>query len=182
MTGRGSSIESIGGNPSGFSELEDLYYFQRKLYRALKYPLSRIESTNEKQSSSVLFTQSGGDIARDETKWGRFLKKSQDKFCDVFLDLFLTHLDFIGLSTEYSITKAKLNITLRPPNNYIQQMQQNEINQLWDNYSKTDHPEISKYWRMKKYLNMTDNEIRENAEGLKKDIELGLTPSDDSNY
>lgn len=180
--GRGSSIESIGGNPSGFSELEDLYYFQRKLYRALKYPLSRIESINEKQSSNVLFSQGSGDIARDETKWGRFLKKSQDKFCDAFLDLFLTHLDFVGLSTEYNITKAKLNITLRPPNNYIQQMQQNEINQMWDNYSKTDHPEISKYWRMKKYLNMTDDEIRENAEGLKKDVELGLTPSDDSGY
>jgi len=35
---------------------------------------------------------------------------------------------------------------------------------------------------MKKYLGMTDEEIRENAESLKKDIELGLTPSQDSNY
>jgi len=43
--------------------------------------------------------------------------------------MFLIHLDFIGLATEYGITKAKLSITMCPPNNYIQQMHQNEINQ-----------------------------------------------------
>jgi len=130
----------------------------------------------------VLFQQSSGDIARDETKWGRFLKKTQDKFCDVLLDMFILHLDFIGLAAEYGITKAKLNLTMQPPNNYIQQMQQYELNQRWENYDKTNHEEFSKYWRMKKFLNMTDDEIRENAEGLKKDIELGLTPSDNSGY
>ena len=130
----------------------------------------------------MLFQQSSGDIARDETKWGRFLKKTQDKFCDVLLDMFILHLDFIGLAAEYGITKAKLNLTMQPPNNYIQQMQQYELNQRWENYDKTNHEEFSKYWRMKKFLNMTDDEIRENAEGLKKDIELGLTPSDDSGY
>lgn len=145
----------------------------------MKYPLSRVESANEKQHANILFSSSSGDIARDETKWGRFLKKTQDKFCESFLDLFLLHLDFIGLSTEYEITKAKLNITMQPPNNYIQQMQQNEIDQKWANYDKSDHEEFSKYWRMKKFLGMTDEEIRENAEGLKRDRELGLTPSDD---
>lgn len=130
----------------------------------------------------MLFQQSSGDIARDETKWGRFLKKTQDKFCDVLLDMFILHLDFIGLAAEYGITKAKLNLTMQPPNNYIQQMQQYELNQRWENYDKTNHEEFSKYWRMKKFLNMTDDEIRENAEGLKKDIELGLTPSDNSGY
>lgn len=96
--------------------------------------------------------------------------------------MFILHLDFIGLAAEYGITKAKLNLTMQPPNNYIQQMQQYELNQRWENYDKTNHEEFSKYWRMKKFLNMTDDEIRENAEGLKKDIELGLTPSDDSGY
>jgi hypothetical protein len=35
-------------------------------------------------------------------------------------------------------------------------------------------PEFSKYYLMKTYLRMTDEEIQENVEGLKKDIELGF--------
>jgi len=154
--GRGSNIESIGGNPSGFSELDDLYYFQRKMYRALKYPMSRIDSIQEKQNKDVIFSGSGGEITRDETKWGRFLKKHQDKFASAFLDIFLLHLDFIGLSTQYDINKSKLNITLTVPNNYITQIHQIEMSQRWDNYNSANSDEFSKYWRMKKYLKLID--------------------------
>lgn len=177
--GRGSSIESVGGNPSGFSELDDLHYFQKKLYLSLKYPLSRIESIYEKQSGSVMFSQSGGDISRDETKWGMFLKRHQDKIADALLDVFLLHLDLIGLSTEFDITKAKLNISMSVPNNYISQMNQHEFDQRWNNYNTSDKEEFSKYYRMKYILKMTEEEINENIECLKKDKELGLTPSDE---
>lgn len=177
--GRGSSIETIGGNPSGFSELDDLYYFQKKMYRALKYPLSRVESVQEKQSKEVLFSSSGGDIARDETKWGKFLKKHQDRFCDAFLDLFLLHLDFIGLKTQYEITKDTLKISMTTPNNYISLMHQNEVEQNWNNYRNSDGEEFSKYWRMKKFLKYTDEEINEIVEGRQKDKELGFTKGEE---
>ena len=178
-SGRGSNIESIGGNPSGFAELDDLHYFQRKLYRALKYPMSRVESMHEKQSKDILFGGQGGEIARDETKWGRFLKKHQDKFADAFLDIFIMHLDFIGLATQYGIDRSKLNIKMTVPNNYISQMRQIEFTQRWDNYGITEKDEFSKYWRMKKFLQLTDEEIQENAKGFIKDKELGLTKGDD---
>lgn len=179
--GRGSNIESIGGNPSGFSELDDLHYFQRKLYRSLKYPMSRVESIHEKQSKDNIFGGSGGEIVRDETKWGRFLKKHQDKFCDAFLDLFILHLDYIGLATQYDIDKSKLNISMTVPNNFISVMIQSEFDRKWENYSTTDKEEFSKYWRMKKFLQLTDEDITENAKGLIKDKELGLT-KEDSGY
>jgi hypothetical protein len=67
--GRGSDIDTIGGNSAGFAELDDIYYFQRKLYRALKYPISRVSMREEKQGTDVVFGGSQfSEMARDELK------------------------------------------------------------------------------------------------------------------
>lgn len=178
-SGRGSNIESVGGNPAGFAELDDLYFFQKKLYKALKYPMSRVERVMERASSEVKFADSSGEIARDEIKWGRFLKKHQDKFCESFLDLFMLHLQFTGLKKEFGIRRDMLHISMTTPNNYIALMQQYEFDKNWENYSTTDHPEFSKYWRMKRILKLTDEEIEENIKFLQKDKDNGLTASED---
>ena len=172
--GRGSQIESIGGNPSGFAELDDLHYFQKKLYRALKYPMSRIEHIFEQQAKEARFADSSGEIARDETKWGRFLKKHQDKFCEAFLDLFMIHLSFTGYKEEFGIRRDMMQVNMTVPNDYIGLMQQQDFIRKWDNYAKTDFAEFSKYWRMKRILKMTDEEIKENIDFFEKDKETGL--------
>ena len=136
---------------------------------------------NEKQTSNVLFSNNGDQI-RSEYSWGVFLSKAQNKFCEAFLDLFMIHLDFIGLASQYEITKAKLNLTMTVPNDYLAAAQQNELDRKWNNYNTTDKDEFAKSWRMKRFLGMTDEEIAENAAALKKDIELGLTPSNDNSY
>lgn len=48
--GRGSSIDELNGDSKGFTELDDIYYFSKKLYRALKYPLSRVSADHENRS------------------------------------------------------------------------------------------------------------------------------------
>lgn len=72
------------------------------------------------------------------------MKKHQDKFCEAFLDLFLLHLDFIGYSTQFNITKSKLNVTMTVPNDFISRMQQNELSQRIENYDRFDKEEFSK--------------------------------------
>lgn len=178
--GRGSSVSSIGGNPSGFTELDDLYYFHRKMYRALKYPLSRVDSIQEKQSRDDLYQKtSSGEITRDEVKWGRFLKYHQDKFSEAFLDLFLLHLNLKGIKKEFNIKRSKLYCEMTVPNNFISQMNQLEQETRWSNYNSSNSEEFSKYWRMKKYLKLTDEEILANSTGFKKDQELGFAPAEE---
>lgn len=178
--GRGSSVSSIGGNPSGFTELDDLYYFHRKMYRALKYPLSRVDSIQEKQSRDDLYQKtSSGEITRDEVKWGRFLKYHQDKFSEAFLDLFLLHLNLKGIKKEFNIKRSKLYCEMTVPNNFISQMNQLEQETRWSNYNSSNSEEFSKYWRMKKYLKLTDEEILANSTGFKKDQELGFAPTEE---
>lgn len=174
--GRGSDVDTVGGNPAGFAELDDIYYFARKLYRALKYPMSRVTAQQEKREAEVLFGgTSVGEISRDEIKWSKFLERQQTQLCKEFRDLFLLHLQFRGLKEEYGLTKSKLNVIMQSPSHYREQMEQNFLSQRFDNYnSLANNEEMSKYYLMKKYLKWDETEIKENSEGLKKDVQLGF--------
>ena len=174
--GRGSDVDTVGGNPAGFAELDDIYYFARKLYRALKYPMSRVTAQQEKREAEVLFGgTSVGEISRDEIKWSKFLERQQIQFCREFRDLFLLHLEFKGMKMDYELTKSKVNIVMQSPSHYREQMEQNFLAQRFDNYnSLAGNEEMSKYYLMGKYLKWDETEIKDNAEGLKKDVKLGF--------
>ena len=178
--GRGSQIESVGGNAAGFTELDDLYYFNKKLYKALKYPMSRVEATQAGQTGDILFGgNSTGEISRDEIKWSKFLERQQIKFCEEFTDMFLLHLEFKGLQKQYGLNKKKIGTVLTPPSNYKEQMDQNFLETRFNNYqSLADREEMSKYHLMKTYLKWSEEEIQANVEGKKKDVELGFVSED----
>lgn len=168
--GRGSDIQSVGGNAAGFTELNDIYYFSHKLYRALKYPLSRITQGIE-QGQEVLFGgQGSGQISRDEIKWAKFLERHQRKFCNELVDLFLLHLDFRGLKKQYNLDKNSIAVRLTPPSHYKEQMQQGFLEQSFQNYNQLkDNAEFSKSYLVKRYLHWTEDELVKNREGFKLD-------------
>jgi hypothetical protein len=203
--GRGSQIESVGGNAAGFTELDDVYYFQRKLYKSLKYPMSRVESSQAGQTGDIMFGgNSTGEISRDEIKWSNFLERQQVKFCEEFIsrdeikwsnflerqqvkfceeftDMFLLHLEFKGLVKQYGLDKKKIATTLTPPSNYKEQMEQNFLETRFNNYqSLADREEFSKYHLMKTYLKWSDEEIQANVKGRKRDKEYGFASDEDS--
>lgn len=171
--GRGSDITTIGGDPSGFKELDDLYYFARKLYRSLKYPMSRITAAEEHSERDSLFGGNGGDISRDEVKWAKFLERQQDRLCNDLQKMFMLHLEFIGLKQEYGIRRDDITLKMNPPSHYKEAMEQNFREMSFNNYNAlANNEEFSKYFLMKKYLHLTDEEINDNSEGFKKDKEL----------
>ena len=177
--GRGSNVDSIGGNPSGFAELDDIYYFARKLYIALKYPISRVIQAEERQQGETMFM--GGntnEITIDEIRWAKFLDRHQQKFCQLWTDIFMLHLEFKGLKREYDIDVHKVNITMTAPNDYKNQMAQTLLETQMNNYTNlANNPEFSKTFLMKHYLKWDEATIKENADGFKAD--KNMLPQDD---
>jgi len=169
--GRGSSVESIGGDPSGFANLDDIYYFARKLYIALKYPVSRvINEENRTPGDNLFMGGNSSEITIDEIRWAKFLERHQARFCQLFTDLFLLHLDFKGLKAEYDVDINKINIVMTPPNDYKAQMHQMLMDTRIANYSALSNmEEFSKSFLMKEYLKWDDEKIQKNAQGLKDD-------------
>lgn len=168
--GRGSAIETVGGSSIGFTELNDVYYFARKLYRALKYPASRVTAGQEKREAEIVVGGSHtGEISRDEVKWAKFLEKHQMRLCDELRDLFLLHLEFKGFVKQYALEKDMIHIEMVPPSHYKESLEQGFIEVRHNNYNAlANNQEFSKYFLMKKYLGWTDEEIEENLRCLKE--------------
>jgi len=172
--GRGSSIETVGGNSAGFTELSDLYYFQKKLYRSIKYPMSRVIAGQEGREGEIVFGGSkASEISRDEIKWAKFLERQQEIMCREFRELFLMHLDFKGLKKEYDLDKSKIKVKMQTPSHYKQSMEQAFLEQTFANYNAlNNNQEFSKSYLIKKYLKWTDDELEENLAGFTADVKL----------
>ena len=90
--GRGTDITTLpGGNNLG--EIADIEYFQRKLYRSLNVPVSRLEP------SSGFALGRAAEITRDELKFTKFVQRLRKKFTELFNDLLQTQLILKGVVT-----------------------------------------------------------------------------------
>lgn len=173
--GRGSDVQSVGGaSTAGFTELDDLYYFQKKMYKALKYPQSRVTSLQERAEKDILFNSGQmGEIARDEIKWAKFLERQQMRFCDAFTRMFLMHLELKGLKEQYGLNENSIRLRMTSPNNYREQMDQTLLETHFNNYNALiTNPEFSKVYLMKKYLKWSDDEIETNFKSFELDKKL----------
>lgn len=168
---RGSDISTIGGNPGGFAQLDDLRYFANKLYRAMKYPISRVNNAFERADSNTLFNFGGvGEINRDEIKWAKFLQKHQSRICKALCDLFLLHLEFKGLKKQFNLDDGSLSLAMNAPNNYEEHMRQKIRETTFLNYNTLAvDTSFSKSFLMRKYLKYDDDTIKANIKGFEED-------------
>ena len=90
--GRGTEITTLPGGQN-LGELEDVKYFQKKLYRALNVPESRLES------ESTFNLGRAAEITRDEVKFQKFVTRLRKKFSELFHDLLKTQLVLKGIIT-----------------------------------------------------------------------------------
>jgi hypothetical protein len=160
----GTSVTNLEGGKQ-LGELDDLLYFMKKLYKALKVPTNRLDP--ESQISDP------GTILREELKFARFIIRLQQNFARGLKDGFVTHLKLKELWKEYDLKEGDLRLIFNEPRNY-QQLRTQQIFELTsNNYSAmAQNPEISAIYCQKKYLEWTDKEIKANREFLRKDKEL----------
>merc|ERR1712093_421430 len=101
--GRGTEITTLPGGQN-LGELEDVKYFQKKLYRALNVPESRLES------DSSFNVGRSAEITRDEVKFQKFIARLRKRFSDLFNDLLKTQLVLKGVLTLEEWDEAKEHI------------------------------------------------------------------------
>ena len=88
--GRGTEISTLPGGQN-LGEIADIEYFQKKLYRSLNVPISRLESgTGFNMGRSA-------EISRDELKFTKFVGRLRKKFTTLFSDLLKTQLILKGI-------------------------------------------------------------------------------------
>jgi len=78
--GKGTEIQTLPGGQN-LSEMQDVEYFKKKLYRSLNVPISRLESNNGFNLGR------SSEITRDELKFSKFVSKLRSKFNGLFLQI-----------------------------------------------------------------------------------------------
>ena len=92
--GRGTEITTLGGGQN-LGELEDVKYFQKKLYHSLNIPISRLED-----AGGGFNLGRSTEITRDEIKFSKFIGRLRKKFSELFQDLLKTQLILKGIITD----------------------------------------------------------------------------------
>jgi len=165
--GRGTEITSLPGG-SNLGEIDDITYFQRKLYRSLNVPISRLEA---EQSFSL---GRSTEITRDELKFTKFIKRIRKKFIPLFLDMLKTQLILKGIINieEWPRIKEHIQFDFLKDGHFSelkeQELLNERINMLGsvENYIGTF---FSKEFVYKKVLRMSDHEIEEIRRQINKE-------------
>ena len=170
--GRGTEISTLPGGQN-LGELEDVKYFQKKLYRALNVPESRIEAAE----SSFNLGRSA-EITRDEVKFQKFITRLRKRFSDMFNDLLKTQLVLKGIIQleEWEDIKEHIQYDFIA-DNYFSELKEKEIlNERLALLQQMD-PLAGRYFSLdylrRQVLKQTDEEIKEIDAQMKQEIAEG---------
>ena len=119
--GRGTQIETLPGGQN-LSEIEDIEYFKKKLYRALNVPVSRMESENGFNMGKA------SEITRDELKFNNFSNRLQSKFARCFTDILKTQLVLKEIMSGDEFDKIKDILTYNfSTDNHFTELKNTEV-------------------------------------------------------
>jgi hypothetical protein len=172
--GRGTEITTLPGGQN-LGELSDIEYFQKKLYRALGVPESRIAADggfNLGRSSEIL---------RDELKFAKFVGRLRKRFAQMFNDMLRTQLILKNIITpeDWEIMEDHIQYDFLYDNQFAE-LKESELLQSRLGNLATIEPYIGKYYSTeyvrKKVLRQTDTEIIEIDNQIEDEINKGIIP------
>jgi hypothetical protein len=156
---KGTEITTLEG-ARNLGELEDVKYFQSKLYRSLNVPIGRLEP---QQGFSL---GRSTEITRDELKFTKFIQRLRNKFSILFDDLLRVQLVLKKVCTEEEWKEFKEDIfyDFKKDNNFDELKEAELLNVRLDTLTKVD-PFVGKYysqlWVRKHILMQSDEDIEE---------------------
>lgn len=162
-----------GGNAAALSGDENLTYFQRKLYKSLKVPISRLEPENMYSFGRV------SEMTRDELKFSKFIRRMRTRFSGIFDTLLEKQLILKGVvdPEEWADIKNKIRYDFMK-DNYFEELKQSEILREKVTTLRDMEEQVGKYysrqWITKNVLFMTDDEMREMDKQIKQERAAGL--------
>ena len=173
--GRGTDISTLPGGQN-LGEIADIEYFQKKLYRSLNVPVSRLESTQGFNLGRA------SEITRDELKFTKFVQRLRKKFTELFNDLLKTQLILKKVISEEDWHTISHNLQY----DFLQdvhfaELKQSEmmreriqlVNEMRDMVGKY----FSVEYMRKNVLKQSESEIAEMDKQIKQEIDDGIISS-----
>ena len=166
---RTTEVDTLaGGNAAGLTSDENLQYFQRKLYKSLKVPISRLEP-----ETMATFGRTS-EITRDELKFGKFIQRLRNRFSSLFTQILEKQLVLKGIMTPEEFAEIKNDLRYDfIQDNYFTELKEAEITRERLTTLREVEEHIGTYysreWVRKNVLRMSDEDIKEMAKEIAKE-------------
>jgi hypothetical protein len=170
--GKGTEITTLPGGQN-LGELEDVKYFEKKLYKALNVPVSRLDPNQTGFSLGRV-----GEITRDEVKFSKFVDRQRQKFSEIFDQTLRVQCVLKGICTADEFDEFKENIyyDFMKDNNFAELKEAELVRERLSLLGSVD-PYVGRYysmrWIQKNVLRLSDDDIKEMDKQIEKEKEEG---------
>ena len=173
--GRGTEITTLPGGQN-LGEITDINYFQKKLYRSLNVPETRVAGGDAGFSLGR-----SSEILRDEVKFSKFVGRMRKRFTHLFSDILRTQLLLKNVITpeDWEIMSDHIQYDFLYDNHFAE-LKDSELLQERLNLAGAAEPYVGKYYSAdyirRKVLRQTDQEIIDQDKQIEKEIKEGIIP------
>ena len=173
--GRGSKVETLPGG-TNLGEITDLRYFTNKLFRALRIPASYLPTAIDEQPNTISDGKVGTAYIQ-ELRFNEYCKRLQSMIVETFDLEFKLWLTFQGINIDNSLFELKFN----SPQNFAAYRQSELDTARAATFTQVVQiPHLSKRFAMKRFLGMTEDEIKENERLWREENGANLKSTPDS--
>ncbi len=172
--GRGTEITTLPGGQN-LGEITDIQYFQKKLYRALNVPETRL------QGESGFSLGRSSEILRDEIKFSKFVGRLRKRFSHMFNDILKTQLILKNIITpeDWDVMEDHIQYDYLYDNHFSELKEAELLNERLT-LAQTAEPYIGKYYSQdyirRNILRQSDEEIEEQDKLIEQEIKDGVIP------
>jgi hypothetical protein len=177
--GKGTEITTLDGGQN-LGEMEDVTYFQKRLWQALSIPKTRLEM------DSGFNIGRASEITRDEVKFQKFIDRLRNKFNELFKTLLKTQCLLKGIMTEDDWDDIDQSIQFEyARDNHFSELKDYELLNERMTVLRDVNDYIGKYysvdWVRKNILRQSDKDIKELDKEIEKEREAGII-TDEADY
>ena len=175
--GRGTEISTLPGGEN-LGQIDDVIYFQRKLYKSLNVPISRLDP------ETVYNLGRGTEITRDEIKFAKFIDRLRMKFSQLFTKVLRTQLILKGVTTLEEWPEFARSIRYDYAiDNYFAELKDMEILRERVQMLRDIDDYVGKFysneWVRRNLLYQTDDEIKEIDQQIADEENAGMIDPED---
>ena len=163
-------VQTLPGGQN-LGEIEDIKYFQKRLYRSLNVPVSRL---TEESPGTVVGAGRSSEVTRDELKFTKFVQRLRKKFTGLFLEMLRTQLILKGIinDEDWQLMKERVNFNFIKDGHFSElkdaELLQNRIDTL-DRMQSYIGTFYSKTYVQKYVLRLSDTDISKMKEEIKQE-------------
>lgn len=175
--GKGTEITTLPGGQT-LGQIEDVQFFQKKLYQALNVPISRLDNTTQFNIGRST------EITREELKFNKFINRLRVRFSTLFKEALRVQLIIKGIirPDEWDDIAYDVRVNYKEDNNFTELKEAELVNNRIATLQNLD-PFVGKYysvdWVRRNVLMQTDEDIKEIEKQIQSEQELYGDPEEE---